>query len=88
MLIAAAILIAISVVIFFTGMLLAPNSINISLKQKHGCGNFEILQIPHIFQSKWYEPSKLYVKCMVCYGGLGLLFGFILLFILAKFNLA
>jgi len=87
MLVAISILLFISFFIFVSGVLLAPIFINLKLKEKHDCRNFEIWQVPHIFQSKWYEPNRLYVNRMVCYGGVGLSFGFILLFILAKFGL-
>jgi len=87
MLVAISILLFISFFIFVSGVLLAPRSINLKLKEKHDCRNFEIWQVPHIFQSKWYEPNRLYVNRMVCYGGVGLSFGFMLLFILDKFGL-
>jgi hypothetical protein len=87
MLVSILILLAVSFVVFVTGVLLAPKSINLSLKEKHDCRNFEIWQVPHLFQTKWYEPNRLYVRRLVCYGGLGLGCGFILLFILAKFGL-
>ena len=86
MLISVFIFLALSFIVFVIGVLLAPRAINLALKKKHDCRNFEIWQIPHIFQSKWYEPNRLYIKSMVCYGGLGLLLGFISLFILAKFS--
>ena len=84
MLVAVFILLSVSFITFVVGFLLAPSSINLALKEKYDCRSFEIWQVPHLFQGKWYEPNKLYAKRLVCFGGAGLGFGFISLFILAK----
>jgi hypothetical protein len=71
---------------FFVSILLAPSSVN-KAKLENGYTKLEILQIPNIFLKSWYEPQKLFVWKMITYSSIGLLVGFILLYLLNNYGL-
>jgi len=82
------ILLFVSFVSLFIGVLMAPSSVNKSWAEKHNGSNLEILQVPHIFLKRYYEPKRYYVHKMVMLGAIGLFIGFGSLYLFNKFGLA
>jgi hypothetical protein len=85
MLIFLFIILLISFISLFIGVLMAPFSVNMqTLKDSGYSSRITIMNIPELFLKNWYEPSKLYVRKMIVFGLLGCLVGFSLLFVLGK----
>jgi len=78
----------VSFVLLLFGFLLAPSSVNRLKLGEHDCTRLEILQVPHIFLKRWYEPTRLYVRRMVIMGTIGLMVGFISLFLISQLGIS
>jgi len=65
------IVLVVSFVLLLCGFLLAPSSVNRLKLGEHDCTRLEILQVPHIFLKRWYEPTRLYVQEWLSWEQLG-----------------
>lgn len=76
-----------SFVAFIVGMILAPLSVNKEVMSENDLTTIQILEIPNLFQKKWYREDRQFVRLMVVSGFSGLLFSIFVLYLLKRFEL-